>query len=343
MRRLDLYVARTSLAAMAFVLCLLALLNVLFGLLEHLLAGDALAVAAMDVAARLPQRLLATVPFVALIGSLVGLGTLAATNEVVAMRVAGVSVYRLAAAAALPGVVLAALVFAVAEWWLPNAGTQDGGSAVDGVHWYQEGGHYFVIGGHDAEGLLAVSELRFADDGALRELHTASRARAANDGWQLHDVTITRRTDRRADEVAPDRVSVVRQALAPSLLRADRTVLLQSLARSPEQLSTPVLLSRLRDSAGVVDVELALWRRYCAPLSVMALVLLGAASVLGPLRETGLGVRLAAGLGIGLLFHFLGELLGPLALVGVLPVSVAVLLPLAVAAGAAWSLLRRAA
>ena len=66
------------------------------------------------------------------------------------------------------------------------------------------------------------------------------------------------------------------------------------------------------------------------PLAVVGLCLLALCFILGPLRERGLGVRLSVGVIVGLLFKYLQDLFGPLAMVYGIPAWLGVLIPITV-------------
>ena len=69
----------------------------------------------------LPSAVYELFPMAVLLGSLLGLGALAANGELVAMRAAGWSVARMARAVALAGLAASVLVIALGEWVVPPA------------------------------------------------------------------------------------------------------------------------------------------------------------------------------------------------------------------------------
>lgn len=335
MRRLDALVARAAAVAMALVLLLLLLLGVLFGVLEQLLGGDALPAALADTLAVLPRRLAEMLPFVSLLGGVLALGVLAGSRELLALRAAGVSVQRIALCASLPGLALAVATFPITEYWLPQAAA--GAAATGGPHWYREDDRFYAIGGLGAAELQSFHELHFDATGGLRTLRSALSATATADGWMLHGVRSTSRDG--------DAVSVAASAAAAASLRAAPDVLRERLVQEPDELTMHALRAHVAAGGGIATAafELALWQRGGVPLSTWLLALLGAASVLGPLRAAAPGVRIVAAVATGIAFSYLGNLLSPLAAIGMLPPAVAALLPPLLIALAAGALLRRAA
>ena len=87
--------------------------------------------------------------------------------------------------------------------------------------------------------------------------------------------------------------------------------------------------------------ELAFWSRILKPLNYFGMALLALAIVLGPLRSTGLGPRLALGLFVGLSFKYLQDLFAPMSVVFALPAPLAVALPVLLYIVAGWLLIRR--
>ena len=71
------------------------------------------------------------------------------------------------------------------------------------------------------------------------------------------------------------------------------------------------------------------------------MALLALAIVLGPMRGTGLGPRLALGMLVGLTFKYLQDLFAPMAVVFALPAALAVALPISAYVLSGWLLIRR--
>ncbi len=96
-----------------------------------------------------------------------------------------------------------------------------------------------------------------------------------------------------------------------------------------------------RNSSDAAAYRLAYWQRLAAPLAVLAMLLLAAGLVLGPLERSGIAQRLLAGVLIGLGFKLLTDITAHAGLVyGFAPWASAVLVPVAVL-GTGVLLLRR--
>jgi lipopolysaccharide export system permease protein len=303
-----------------------------------------------------PRRLWEVVPYVALLGALAGLSLLGSRGELVVMRAAGRRPERITAAALLP-----ALLLVVVGGWLgeiigPGAEARAqarkaiarGGGAlqVRGGSWYREESGDGVLVTHAARvradgSLIGVTQYGLDPGGVLHRVRRAERAVPTGGGddpvrqhWWLESVTLLELTDERVRRSSHARLPWTSRA-GPDRFR------LQSLV-APERMALPDLLQRLRAGAEEPRLRLALWRKASQPLAVIALVLVGAAFVFGPLREQGMGARLAAGIATGLLFRQAQDLLAPASLVFGFPPLVAVLVPVIGIAVAGLVMLRRA-
>ena len=111
MNILDRYIARSVLAAIGVVILVIgALLTLMLFISEVDNLGDGnytFGKILIWMALMLPARLYLVLPVVALLGSLLALGALAAGSELVVIRSAGVSMKRLAISVSLAGIAMA--------------------------------------------------------------------------------------------------------------------------------------------------------------------------------------------------------------------------------------------
>jgi lipopolysaccharide export system permease protein len=303
-----------------------------------------------------PRRLWEVVPYVALLGALAGLSVLASRGELVVMRAAGRRPERITAAALLPALLLVAVGGWLGEIVGPGAevlaqarkavARGDGALQVRGGSWHrEETGDGIRVTHADrvaADGsLIGVAQYGLDSGGILRRVLRAERAvptvevdDSGRRRWWLESVTLLELTDEGVRRGLHARLPWS-SAAGPDRFR------LQSLV-APERMALPDLLQRLRADTEEPRLRLALWRKASQPLAVIALVLAGAAFVFGPLREQGMGTRLAAGVATGLLFRQAQDLLAPASLVFGFPPVLAVLLPVIAVAVTGLVLLRRA-
>jgi lipopolysaccharide export system permease protein len=296
-----------------------------------------------------PRRLYDMLPMAALIGCLIGLGSLASNSELTIMRAAGVSIGRIVWAVMKPMLVLMLVGVLIGEYVAPatentaqanRSLAQGGGDAQSAKHglWHRQGDEFIHINSVQPNGTLyGVTRYRFDDQRHMLSSSFAKRAKFAEDHWQLSDVTTTLFHDKRTEVVAAptERWDV---ALSPQLL--------STVVMAPESLSITGLWGYIHYLAdqGLNNGRywLAFWVKVLQPLVTAALVLMAISFIFGPLRSVTLGQRVFTGVLVGFTFRIAQDLLGPSSLVFGFSPLFAVLVPAGVCALAGVWLLRRA-
>ena len=341
---IDRYVGRTILYAMAVVLLgFMGLLSV-FALLEELPeqgGSYTLIEAAWYVALTLPRRAYELLPYVVLLGSLIGLGQLASQSELVVLRGAGISVYRLFAGMAWAVVSVLLVGMLVGEYVAPAgetaaevhkakllAGSNE--TTIEVGHWYREGPLYMRVGALSGDGqLLGVSQYWLDDNGQLIHSRQAARAEFL-DGpdahWLLHNGTET--------FIGGTETVVNKFRKARWNSGSDPRLLSTRVLIDPKKLSLEDLYYQIdymqREGLNATPYLLAYWTKILQPAAVLGLAFLALSFVLGPLREVAIGVRLTAGIVVGLSFKYLQDLFAPMSVVYEITPFVAVLIPIVV-------------
>lgn len=343
--RIDRYLCRAVLSAAGVVLLAFTALIAVFALIEELGEGQSaygLPDAAWYVFLTLPRRAWELLPYVLFLGSLIGLGKLASQSELVALRAAGLSVRRLTGAAAWAVALAWTLGVAVGEWIAPATETLaeahkarilrgSVGIEFKGGYWYREGSLYMHVEALDGNGdLLGVRQYWLNDRGRLSLTREAARAEylgAADAGvdWLLRDGVETHLSDdqlvaRPFSELAW-RGQIDPDLISERLLVDARKLSLLDLRRQIGYLQ--------REGLDATSQLIAFWSKCLQPASLFGLVLLALACVLGPLRDVGIGVRISAGIVVGLSFKYLQDLFAPMAVVYELAPSLAVGIPIA--------------
>lgn len=295
------------------------------------------------VALQVPETVYVMFPVIALLGTLMGLGALAANSELVAMRAAGISVIRLAWGVAKAGVVIGALAFALGELLVPvttpladeirsvaRYGESARGSK-DGV-WLRDGKHFVFIGELVSERQIRQVELfRLSDDGSLGAAIAIDSARYDDDHWTFEGV---RRTRFLEDEI---RVETMDQEPWPMDLTPELTPdVLRLFVLEAESLSTWGLWRYVeyleRNGLDAESSSLAFWRKLAAPITVIVMMLVAVPFVIGSLRQSGAGQRLFIGVLFGVGFYLVNEVTSSTGLIyGLSPVVTAFLPTAAVA------------
>ncbi|MGY2341148.1 LPS export ABC transporter permease LptG [Pseudomonas sp. SDO5532_S415] len=352
MVKLDRYIGSSVFMAILAVLGIILGLATLFAFIDEM--GDAsdtytLVDILSYVLLTAPRRLYDMLPMAALIGCLIGLGSLASNSELTIMRAAGVSVGRIVWAVMKPMLVLMVVGVLIGEYVAPATestaqanrslaqGSGDSQSAKHGL-WHRQGDEFIHVNSVQPNGLLyGVTRYRFDDQRRILSSSFAKRAAFDTDHWQLSDVTTTLFHEK-STEVVSIPVERWDVALSPQLL--------STVVMAPDSLSITGLWGYIHYLAdqGLSNGRywLAFWVKVLQPLVTAALVLMAISFIFGPLRSVTLGQRVFTGVLVGFTFRIAQDLLGPSSLVFGFSPLFAVLVPASVCALAGLWLLRRA-
>ncbi|MEG0862758.1 MAG: LPS export ABC transporter permease LptG [Pseudomonas sp.] len=352
MVKLDRYIGKSVLMAILAVLGIILGLASLFAFIDEM--GDitnsyTLWDAGNFVLLTAPRRLYDMLPMAALIGCLIGLGSLASSSELTIMRAAGVSIGRIVWAVMKPMLVLMLAGILIGEYLAPvtenkaqadRSLAQGSGNAQSSKRgmWHRQGDEFVHINSVQPNGLLfGVTRYRFDNERHLLTSSFARRAQYQDDHWQLSDVTTT--------HFRGDHTEVVKAPVE----RWDVTVtpqLLSTVVLAPESLSITGLWDYIHylSDQGLNNARywLAFWTKVLQPMVTAALVLMAISFIFGPLRSVTLGQRVFTGVLVGFVFRIAQDLLGPSSQVFGFPPLLAVVIPAAICAGAGWWMLRRA-
>ncbi len=271
------------------------------------------------VAYTVPRRAYMMFPTAAVIGALMGLGQLAASTELTALRALGLSRRRLGLAVAATLSVLTVLMVFSGETLGPWAQRRADGLKASAKSrdmivaqysglWAREGDTFLnaQTGQERNDGNQRWLELRdvrlyeFSRDGRLESIAHAGTAEHRTGGWLLRDV---RRTWFEPRSVTQTHVMEERWKS-----QLDATALAASVAR-PRYLPSSALRSsiqyRKRNGLDAAEFEEHYWGRWFYPFNVMALCLAAIPFAFGTLRSGGMGKRLFIGIVFALGFWLL--------------------------------------
>ena len=339
---MDRHIGRTVLGTTMMVLIAFLGLMTIFALIDELGGsresygfGEALTYVALTT----PRRIYEMLPYMVFLGALIGLGSLASNSEIVVLRAAGVSVWRVFVSVALPAFIVLLLGFLLGEFVAPRGeelaeahktrSRQDSEVIVlRGGYWYREANLYMNVDGLDGQGgLIGLRQFWLDDDEKLVRSVSASRAEyvsGADPHWMLFDVVETVFQD--------EATNVQRSESVRWDGNVDPRLLGVRVLVEPRKLSVTDLSYQIdymtREGLNAGSYQLAYWGKLMQPLSVLGLALLALCFVLGPLREVGMGVRLSVGVIAGLSFKYLQDLFAPMSYVYDLPPPLAVALPI---------------
>lgn len=335
------HVSRTTGFAMLGATLLLWFLQVLFSYIGQLgeLKDDYRALDALVyVLWEAPRYLYELLPVAGLIGAVVGLGTLASSSELVVMRAAGVSLWRIVGWVLRPAVLLMVASLALSEWVLPYASEQ--AQAVRAQHsspvrlgevkgyWSRDQRQFVYVEYANSAGQLRQIQIIQLD--AAQRLQYTIRAQTGQyqhgQQWQLHrGQTVTVQPDGHLQAQTWTQ-RTVQLSLQPQYVHL--------VTLSPEDLPPSQLWQYTRylqqQGQTAAAYELALWQKLAAPFALASLVLIACSFIFGPLRQQTVGFRLVIALFVGLGFRYLQDFLGYASLVYAASVGWFVSIPIVV-------------
>ncbi|MCC6203245.1 MAG: LPS export ABC transporter permease LptG [Gammaproteobacteria bacterium] len=323
-------------AAMMIILLALFSFVTLVDELENVGKGSFTTVNAIAVVALTTlKRAIDLLPVATLLGTVMGLGTMAGHREIIALRAVGWSPWRIAlatlrVAAILVGLLLAAqhLVVSSLEQRAAALRSRTLASTAVGVarqeFWTRTERQMVRVGAVDhGREPQDIEIYELGDDGLVRRITRAESADILDDTrWLLHDVLESEFSDtevRQSERAALE----WRSSLSPKQLGAflvpSESLSIIDLARYIRKLE--------ENGLNTQRYRIALWQQLGAPLAVIAMALLGLPFVMGSVRGFTAGLRITIGAGIGIVFYLAEQITGHLALIVSLPVIPSALAP----------------
>ena len=313
------YMMRTIMASTALVLVVLLALAGLFELIAELddIQGDyGTAQAILYTLLRLPNLAFEMLPVAVLIGSLMGLGALASSSEIIVMRSAGLSVAEMSGMVALSGAVLLIFTGLLGEFIGPplefyarnmrvEARYSQDDDRLGNEAWVKDGDVYLhlerVNPGFDFGNLYVYK----FDGDRLASIAVAENAGIdSNDNWILENL--------RETEFRSDGVQVTQASRSIESFEVDSGLLGSSLAK-PLSLSANELLTYIdylkRNKLDAIKYETEFWFRISRTSTILIMPILALAFVFGSLRSGSAGGRLMIGVIIGLAYYLASETL----------------------------------
>lgn len=312
MSTLDRYLLVTVIAGAAIVLSVLLALtgfiNFIYQLDDVGTGSYTISGAAVYTLMTLPLAAYDMLPIAALLGGLLGLGALASHSELVVMRAAGISPWRLARGVAVAGLVITLLNAALGEFIAPPMERYAKSMRALSLHkqlsvaegqggWVRDGNVIVNIDRLIGDGRTGDISIFTVDGARLKRMGVARGARFDdNQRWNLEDYRETR------FEEDGTRAETARRHVEPTRLNAD---ILGLSVVDPDTLQSASLweyVSYLRSNGLSSErYELAFWSRIANIASALVMTLLSLPFVFGSLRSAGAGQRILVGvlLGVG--------------------------------------------
>ena len=320
------YIAKTVLSSIGLVmLALIGLeLFILFvAELDNLGEGDyTLASAFYFILLQMPYQVYLFFPVATLLGCLIGLGTLASSSELIAIRTAGATVFQIVMAVLRAALILIVIVTVLGETQMPKwvhtatnykAIQRSGSQAIqtaDGV-WMRSGNNFIHI-----NAILPGYHLQHVEQYQFNAQHELVLSRFIDDiyynnaHWMMSGV--------KESLLSPEQVKVNNipegiwdVALSPSFLALTNV---EPFEMTLQEIYRYVQLQHKGNQA-VEAYELAFWQRIFQPFVSCVMVFLAIPFVFGSLRQSSMGAKIIVGTSLGFGFHMINKFFGSASLV----------------------------
>lgn len=297
---------------------------------------------------RLPGKLAEYIPIASLIGTLMGLGTLAATSELTVMRAAGIPIWRIGMAACQPILIVSLLGMGVSEFVAPYTeqkanliekmrSQKSGNFSVTGGLWLKVDNNFVYIDAADSTGKLYGVKIFSPNEQKLNTIQIAESAEHIKDStWQLNSVSET--------VFLSDKIETTQRTKGKWNISIKPEHLFLA-AQEPETLSLSQLLSYQnylsQQKLDASKYQLEFWITALRPIASLALMLVALSSIFGPLRSSTMGGRIFSGVLIGLVFQNALNLFGRMSVAISFPPVIGVSIPIIICLVAGIILMRR--
>ncbi len=315
------YLAR---AVIGYTLLVVAVLLILSGLYlfvsqqDHIGTGtfgvdDAFVFALLN----LPKYAFDLLPIAALIGSLLALGNLARSLELVIIRAAGVSTLRIGLWVGSAGLVLMVITAVIGEFIAPPLEQyarqmkmferfQDVSMTGNQSAWAKDGSSIVSVRQQSADNRYGgVYVFKFDERRRLTSMgHASSASIGADSKWRLDNF---RQSIIERDRVIPSqtRRAEIDTTLSPEFLGLA--------VFDPDSLPVRGLYGYIKhlraNGLEARSYETAFWARIARTVAVAIIVVLAVPFAFGPMRSTGTGARTVIGIMIGVVFLLLAKML----------------------------------
>ncbi len=351
-RILDWYVGRTIMMSSMLVLVTLQSLSMIVKFVEQLGSvgqGDyQIADALWFVLLSVPRELEMFFPMAALLGSLIGLGSLASTSELVVMQSSGLSRFNIALAVLKTAVPMMLAMMLLGEYVAPQSdlaakqlrsSKMSGGAmvAVQRGVWAKDGESFVNIGEvRESQTLFDITIYRFNQEGELYQQVEGFKADYQLDHWLIETGRILDFSDNQVQQTPIRNYSWV------STLTPDK---LGVVTVKPHDLSISGMFSYIsylkQNNQDPSRYQLALARKLMMPILTGIMMLLALSFVFGPLRSSSMGVKIMMGVVAGFSYYILDQVLGSMSLVYGVPPYMSAAIPSILVLGIAFYLINR--
>lgn len=282
----------------------------------------------------LPDKLYQFFPMAALVGTLMGLGKLAAHHELIIMRASGMSKMQIMWSVIKAAIAMLIVMTLVGEGLAPRAnaiadryktiaysGKQSLINSRDNI-WIRDGNNFFNIGAVLKNGELQnVVRYEFGPNSSLLAASHATNAHFIKGQWLATDIDQSVFHDNGVNvQHLPDDVWPLHEN--PDLI---------GLTAVPNEQTLSILFHyiqyRKHGGLNTSFYQFTFWQRILQPLSAIIMICLAVPFIFGPLRNATMGLRILTGIACGFVFYILNEMFGPICMVYQMPPLIAAAAP----------------
>ena len=283
---------------------------------------------------RIPQHIYELFPLSMLLGSMLGLGWLANHNELVIIRMAGVSLLRIIGSIMKTAMMLMLIAMVIGEGIAPPLQQYATDQRIKLLNsqinlntdyglWARDGDTYVNVNRVNNVGeLIGITLYQFSESNFLERQINARKAIYDGEQWLLKKVTET---------IHKDNSFIVKRSKEmkwKTLLDLDTVKIV---AVRPALLSIWKLdgyINYLKNNdLEYTKYELVYWTKLFGPLTILAMVLLSIPFVFGSVRHVSIGRQILLGSLVGITFYIVSRLIGQVGLVYGVPAVLSALLP----------------
>jgi lipopolysaccharide export system permease protein len=323
MKIIDRYIWISALQGLLIAWIALVTLDVFFAFINEAGKTNALystSQAVIYLVYTLPSRFYEFFPTSILIGTLLGLGNLAANSEFTAMRAAGLSIGQIIFSVLKLGLLLAIGIFIVGEWLVPAADLHARNFKAhlknknivlvgDSGLWLKENNRIIHIGRVISK--KQISDISIytlnKDRTGLKSLLTGVNATSSAGDWNFQQMEEIRFGEKEIQK------SKKENSIKNDFIDAD---MLDIATINPNQLSSTALDKVIKhqksNNLKTDKYELIYWKRYSVPLSALVMLILAMPFLFGSVRGGGTGQRVFIGIVVGIAFYLANRLINEL-------------------------------
>lgn len=338
MKLLDRYIGSVVVGGTLVALLVVVGLDVFFTVIDQIedvgRGGYTLMTMLQYVALTTPQSVYELFPMAALLGSLMGMGTLAANSELIAMRAGGLSIWRIVRSVLQAGVMMLVVAVFLGEMVAPVA-EQYGQhlrvtAATRGISflggeglWVRDDLLYInarrVL---DRERLADLTVYEFDDQARLKMATRATHAEFRDGHWVLHGVQQSGFVDGGVEVGHFDTVSW------PSLLTPELLGIVMLKPKNMSAYDLDQLVGYLADNGlDTSQYRFAFWGRFMTPVASLVMLFISVPFVFSGLRTVSAGQRIFVGVLVGFGFYILSQVAVQIGQVYSLPPLATMLVP----------------